>query len=441
MSLDGFNACVRFGFGARGNELQDIGADPKGWLLNQLQPGPPVPPLVAKRARAGGVVGQSVKEIRQAEVSVGKRSIRLTRHIFQEETCNRLLNHIQTDSPFYERLVVFWSNHFSVSASKSQLGGLVNEYEVQAIRPHVNGYFKDMLKAVMKHPAMLIYLDNVRSMGPNSPQGKRREKGLNENLAREILELHTLGVNGGYSQKDVISLAGVITGWGLKNSPNGPLIQFAFNQAVHEPGSKNLLGYSIKEEGLAEGENALTLLAEHPSTAKHIAIKLARHFISDQPPKEAVDVLAQSFMRSGGHLPTVMQTLIDLKQTWEQPLSKLKTPYEYVVSVIRASQLELNKQQLMGSLRQVNFEVFNAPSPAGFDDVSQAWSGPDSIMKRIEWAYHLAKKVSTERHPVQMAERLLGSGLSAQTRQTIVRAPSAVDSIALMFASPEFQRR
>jgi uncharacterized protein (DUF1800 family) len=290
---------------------------------------------------------------------------------------------------------------------------------------------------------MLFYLDNMNSMGNNSFFGQRLKKGgLNENLAREIMELHTLGVNGGYTQDDVIALAKIITGWSLKRRPpDGLIIEHIFNPRMHETGDKILLGKNFVENGEQEGIDALTMLAEHPATARHIATKIARHFISDTPPQTAIDAIAKSFLDTKGHLPTVMKTLIDCDETWKYPLEKLKTPYEFMISALRLTGFEPPQQLIIRSFAALNYRIFNATSPAGFDDIADAWSAPDAIMKRIEWGHKLAGRLPKNIIPTELAQTALGDNIGMLTQQAIERAASGVDAIALLFASPEFQRR
>jgi len=260
-------------------------------------------------------------------------------------------------------------------------------------------------------------------------------------LAREIMELHTLGVGSGYTQEDVIALANIITGWTLDRGSDGPIIAYKFQPLAHEPGSKTLLGKTFGENGEQEGIDALTMLATHPATANHIAKKLVRHFVGDNPPALAVQIVADSFMKSGGHLPTVMNTLISLDEAWNTPLAKFKTPYEYVISALRLTGIEPTPQQAVMGLEALNFRVFNASSPAGYDDIAESWAAPDAVIKRIEWGQKLSQRLPAATNPIQLAQAGLGDALSAITKQTIERAASGADGIALLLASPEFQRR
>lgn len=436
-----FHASARFGLGAKPGELRAIGGDPRGWLMQQLR-APKIPPEVKKREGGAALVEDAVNAIRKNDSEKAAQTIMKGREIYIRETGNRMLAHLRSDQPFVEQLVLFWSNHFTVSIQKPLLMPIVNPYEAEAIRPHVNGYFRDMLLAVTRHPAMLFYLDNVQSTGPDSRAGKNRGKGRNENLAREILELHTLGVNGGYTQADVIALADIITGWALEDGGiTGAKPAYKFRPFMHQPGEKTLLGQRFREDGEAEGIAALTMLARHPATAKHIATKLARRFIDDAPPAAAVETIAASFLKSDGHLPTVMQTLINLNEAWQRPLAKFKTPYEFVVSALRLTGITPTPEQTAMGLEALNYRPFNAGSPAGDGDTAEVWAAPDAVMKRIEWGHRLAQRLPAGIDPMQLASLGLGDIMSASTKQAIQRAASGAEGIALLLASPEFQRR
>ena len=230
---------------------------------------------------------------------------------------------------FVERLVAFWSNHFCISATKGEPARIwAGSFEREAIRPHVLGRFADMLKAVEQHPAMLFFLDNQQSLGPDSRAGQNRKRGLNENLAREIMELHTLGVGGGYTQDDVTSLARIITGWTFAG-PQGKLGapgSFVFNANAHQPGPQLLLGKTYDDNGVAQGEAALADIARHPSTAKFIATKFARHFVADDPPPALVARLQDVFRKTDGDLKALAAALVDSDEAWQAPLTKMRTP-------------------------------------------------------------------------------------------------------------------
>ncbi len=435
-----FQAAARFGLGARVDELRRIDSDPRGWLTEQLH-NPRIPEAVTVRHGGDRLVRKVVNGVRKRMLGDAENAAVAMKDVYIAETGARFAAQIRSEQPFVERMVLFWSNHFTVSVQKPVIAGLANRYEVEAIRPHLNGRFEDMLLAVASHPAMLFYLDNVQSFGPNSRVGRRRGRGLNENLAREILELHTLGVDGGYGQADVIALAEILTGWTLARGRNGPRIQFRFQPAVHEPGTKTLLGRRFPEDGEQEGVAALRMLARHPATARRVAEKLSRHYIADQPPPETVARLSRAYLDSDGHLPTVMEALIDTDSAWRPPLTKLKTPYEFALSALRLTDIEPTPRQTVMGLEALNFRAFNAPSPEGYPDTAQSWAAPDAIKKRIEWAHKLAQRVPARTDPMHLAAQAIGPVMSPTTRQTIARAASGKDGVALLLASPEFQRR
>jgi uncharacterized protein (DUF1800 family) len=455
-------AVNRFGLGAAPGELAAAASDPRGWLATQTKSVPELPALAGlppssetlkeyprwiatlRMARGGdttmGVDGQPV--LRGIEQNF--------REFFGpgllKEVGARLAAGATTQSPFHERLALFWANHFTVSAEKPVIFAVVGSFEREAIRPHVGGRFVDMLMASTKHPAMILYLDNNLSVrpgfqgpafgAPNAP----RLTGLNENLAREILELHTLGVNGGYTQADVTTFARVLTGWTVGGPNNSG---FAFVPRRHDAGQKTILGKAYAEEGIAQGEAVLRDLAAHPATATHIATKLARHFISDEPPAAAVERIARAFRESSGHLPTVYAALLESPEAWETPLAKLKSPIEYIVSCLRSipSAREAKPEALFFKLREMGQRPFFAPSPQGWPDTAAAWAGADGLWKRIEWAGALAARTASRIDPLALARESYGDAVSEATHLAVSRAESRQQGLALWLASPEFQRR
>ena len=300
----------------------------------------------------------------------------------------------------------------------------------------------DLLVAVESHPAMLVYLDNVQSIGPDSIGGRRRNKGLNENLAREVMELHTLGVKGGYSQEDVTSFAKVLTGWTITPLKDADPGRFRFLPQIHQPGDKIVLGRRYPDEGKQEADAVLHDLAHHPSTARFIATKLARHFIADDPPPAAIDRLARRFQDSGGDLAAVTRALVAAPEAWPDSPTKIKTPNELVISAFRAlGGYPGEPLRLVRSLGVLDQAPFSAPSPAGWPDKAANWIGPESTMKRIEWAHAVAEKLPPTDSPLVLAADVLGPTVSAETKFAVEHAASAPDGLAYVLASPEFQRR
>ncbi|MDC7674576.1 DUF1800 domain-containing protein [Asticcacaulis machinosus] len=339
---------------------------------------------------------------------------------------------------FNERLVVFWANHFAVAANRSlPVGVLAGAYEREAIRPRIFGNFADLLVAAESHPAMLIYLDNQQSIGPNSRANRKGARGLNENLAREILELHTLGVNGGYAQSDVTSFAKVITGWGVDRKSG----QFGFNANQHEPGPQTVMGKTYDQPGQAQGTAVLRDLAGHPATAKHIAYKLARHFVADTPPPSLVSKLEKSFAESGGNLTAVYAALIDAPESWAPQPTKIRSPQEHMIAMLRASDTNMRPAAIVASLKAMGQPLWEPPGPNGFADTADVWASPEGLSTRLEVANSLSINVAERLDARELSQSLFGAALSESTRTAIARAESRTQGLAILFMSPEFMRR
>jgi uncharacterized protein (DUF1800 family) len=364
---------------------------------------------------------------------------------FRTEALARLQRASVAECGFAERLVVFWSNHFCISANKGGLARMwAGSFEREAIRPYVLGRFVDMLKAVEQHPAMLFFLDNQQSLGPDSRAGINRQRGLNENLAREIMELHTLGVNGGYTQDDVTSLARVITGWTFAGR-QGVLGQpgtFVFNNNAHEPGAQRVLGKVYEAGGLAQGEAVLADIARHPSTAKFIATKFARHFVADDPPPALVARLQDVFTKTDGDLRLLANALVDSDEAWTAPLSKMRSPYEYLVATGRIlSRVPEEPGRYLGGLNVLGQPLWSPAGPNGFPDTNAAWAAPEGMKLRLDIAAQVASKLPDAVDPRELLELVAANAASDETRRTIERAESRQQAMALLLMSPEFQRR
>ncbi len=458
-------AANRFGLGARPEDATGIGADPTDWLRAQLTGREPESSGTPESAQTLIRIGelQLARRVSQAARSRGNEPPEVSQEAIREYTqfiggeyraqaVRRSVAAIRSEQPFRERLVQFWANHFAVSTDKQPIGAIAGHYENEAIRPHVTGNFLDMLRAVERHPAMILYLDNQASIGPDSRAAKLasrfrdREFGLNENLAREILELHTLGVDGGYAQADVTEFARVLTGWSV-GSDNGPLRggepgEFHFRSRVHEPGSKTILGKRYAEDGLDEGEAVLTDLARHPSTARHIATKLARHFVADEPPAALIERLTAAFLETDGELMPVYEALIDAQESWVEPLAKYKTPNDYVISALRALDfVPEREQQVLAVMTQLGQPPLRPGSPAGWPDTAAHWNGGDALLKRIEWVSAIGRAAGNAVDPVELGDRILGPVLGEHSALGIARAESASQGLAMLLAAPEFQRR
>jgi len=487
-------AANRFGLGARPGELEAIGAHAPDWLIAQLKGAPPVVSNASLRS-SESVLIETMEVRREQREAGGKKALKgaraaakagtsgdasagaggnaaaddpaaraaaiqnllklpqVYRPIYIDEATARLRHAATTDRPFVERLTQFWTNHFAVSIDKIAVLGLAGAFEREAIRPHVLGNFTDLLLAVEQHPAMLLYLDNYLSVGPGSRVARmaarrqsERKVGINENLAREILELHTLGVNGGYTQADVTTFAQVLTGWSIGGDfgrlKDGEPGKFTFREALHEPGAKTVLGKRYSEDGESQGKAVLRDVAAKPATANFIATKLARHFIADEPPPAAVEKIAKSFMKSRGDLPTVYRTLVELGDSWAQPFAKFKTPTDYIVSSFRALELPVDTSRRgLASFELLGQRTWSPGSPAGWPDRGADWDGASALMKRIEWADAVGQRVGARQNASDLAPRLLGATLSDDTRKAISRAASGAQALTLLLTAPEFLRR
>jgi uncharacterized protein (DUF1800 family) len=482
--LDAALALSRFGLGARDGSLTAISADPRGALRQEITgralampAGPelrPTPALLAdlveyqkerklERERKNEKVGtpEPARPVSRRAMMTGGQTaaaanpappatVERPQLVFLAEVEARFNGTLREPAiGFPERLTMFWANHFAVAVSKGPaLRVLAGAFEREAIRPHLFGRFEDMLMAVETHPAMLAFLDNQQSIGPDSRAGGRSKRGLNENLAREIMELHTLGVDGGYSQRDVTALSRIITGWTIERDQKGPhgvpLGQpgtFVFNPNAHEPGPQSLLGASYPDNGVEQGRAALRALARHPSTARHIATKLARHFVADTPPPSLVARLADTFARTRGDLPALYLALIDSDEAWTPALVKMRSPLEYVVALLRASGERPKPQQIAGTLHALGQPIWNPAGPNGFPDTVDAWASSEGLATRIDVANLIAAATPGNDDPRRFARAILGPLLSPQTDKAMARAADRKQALSLAYLSPEFQRR
>jgi len=337
-----------------------------------------------------------------------------------------------------ERLVWFWSNHFCVNADATVMAG---GYEREAIRPNVLGRFVDMLQAAEAHPAMLLYLNNALSVGPNSVAGINRDRGINENLAREILELHTLGVRTGYSQADVTSFAKILTGWTIRETVSDPDHggEFVFLRRAHEPGPQTVIGRDYPDNGVEQGRAVLVDLARHPATARHIATKLARHFVADEPPPALVDRLATRFLDTEGDLREVARALIAAPEAWTPEQAKIKRPAEWIVAGLRATGRSGDIGRIVGGLNLLGEPLWRPPSPKGFPDDNAAWL--QGLAQRLDIANTVAQRLGDQLDPAAVAEAAIGPLASAETRRAIASAESKPQALTMLLMAPEFLRR
>lgn len=364
---------------------------------------------------------------------------------FRAEALARLQRATLATCGFTERLVAFWSNHFCISATKGELARIwAGAFEREAIRPHVLGRFADMLKAVEQHPAMLFFLDNQQSLGPDSRAGQNRKRGLNENLAREIMELHTLGVGGGYSQEDVTALARIITGWTFagRQGQLGTPGSFVFNTNAHQPGAQMLLGKSYEATGLAQGEAALADIARHPSTANFIAAKFVRHFVADEPPPALVARLREIFVKTDGDLKALATALVDSDEAWKAPLTKMRSPYDFLVASGRLlARVPEDPGRYLNGLNLLGQPLWSPSGPNGFADTNAAWAAPEGMKLRLDIAAQIGARLGNNIDPLDLLEFAAADAASIETRRAVERAESRQQALALLLMSPEMQRR
>ncbi|MBS0221242.1 MAG: DUF1800 family protein [Proteobacteria bacterium] len=485
--LDAALALSRFGLGAHDGSLAAIASDPRGALRQEItsralaiptglelrptsellvelfafekerqrerkgsasvvnSPGPNSP-TAGQQSR----VGRMPKMADTPAAGVPNMMNNLPQRVFLAEVDARFNGTIRGPViGFPERLAMFWANHFAVAVSKGPaLRVTAGAFEREAIRPHVFGRFENMLLAVETHPAMLAFLDNQQSIGPDSRAGTRSKRGLNENLAREIMELHTLGVDGGYTQRDVTSLARILTGWTIERGQRGPHGvplgrpgTFVFNTNAHEPGPQSLLGVTYRDDGVEQGRAALRDLGRHPSTARHIALKLARHFVADVPPPALVSRLTDAFTRTRGDLSAVYLVLIGSEEAWTPELVKIRSPIEYVVALLRATGERPKPQAIAGTLNALGQPLWNPSGPNGFADTVDAWASSEGLATRIDLANLIAAATPRNDDPRRFAQAILGPLLSPHTEHAMARAEDRKQALSLAYLSPEFQRR
>jgi uncharacterized protein (DUF1800 family) len=432
MEKDGLHAVRRFGFGRRG--MEPVPDDPQYWIASQLdtpdpllaQPGPSIlTAALADRAfqtarKDGMVPNGGMAALHDQEMTA------LMRHA------------VDTDLPARERLVWFWSNHFTVSSRAGEWSmGLLGAYVQEAIRPHVTGRFVDLVRAVMRHPAMLYYLNNVTSVGPNSAVGLKQHLGVNENLARECLELHTLGVQSGYTQQDVTAFAAILSGRSFERNGDAP--GFVFRADWHEPGAKTFMGRTYLE-GFDASEAALSWIAEHPATRRHIATQLVQHFVADVPPPQCVARVETVLRDTDGDLKQAVLAIAGMKEAW-QPLTKIRAPAEYVIAVQRA--LDLPPQpadQLRFAARDLGQQFMGPLLPNGWPDTADDWIFGEALLKRADWAMTRATRSGAPAAEV-VATATLGGRCSQSTLSAIRACPNKAEALATLLASPEFMRR
>ena len=412
--------------------------------LKQLDSIDRKPSQMYKQDMALGKQLNNLQLSQEQRTKVNEERTDLRRQIINEAVYSHLARAIYSNRQLQEVMVDFWFNHFNVYVDKGPTRFWINDYENQ-IRNNAFGSFRDLLAVTAKHPAMLVYLDNKFNVAPNSPKGLKTKKGLNENYARELMELHTLGVDGGYTQDDVIVLARILTGWGVnfynkKENQQG----FVFDKNSHDFQDKVFLGHQISASGIEEGEKALDILASHPATARNISYKLAQYFVADKPPSSLVDLLTQKFLDSKGDIKVVLNTLIhssefNSPQYYKQ---KFKTPYQYLISLVRIAQIETaDIKRMQGMFTQLSMPVYKCLSPTGYKNTRSAWLNPQAMLQRISFATAIARGSLNKDYPIELQQLKTNLGETSQhTKQVIAKNPKKLNS-ALIMGSPEAMYR
>jgi uncharacterized protein (DUF1800 family) len=474
MALDPQGAALalhRFGLGPRPGTIAAIAADPRGALiadLNQPNAGmvsdagllssgaanrvafeynaarnaakrreAAAAKLIADNAAAQNPAHDNAGGTKEAKPPVASENP--VRENFFREANAHYTAALTAEIGYVERLVWFWSNHFCVNADVTVMAGA---YEREAIRPHVLGKFADLLLAAESHPAMLIYLDNASSIGPDSVAGINRSRGINENLGREILELHTLGVRAGYQQSDVVSLAKSITGWTIYPTDSNPDHggEFLYHPRFHEPGPETVLGKVYGDEGQAQGRAVLADLARHPATAEHVATKLVRHFIADEPPPALIDLLKTTFLETDGDLMRVSRALVEAPEAWSPDQAKIKHPSEWLIACARAAGAgDAHVRLTVPAQTRLGEPLWRPPAPKGFGDANNDWL--DGLAHRLDTANAIAQTFGDNLDPNAMMEASIGPLASDETRRAVARAETRQQALTLLLMSPEFQRR
>ncbi|MGO7674250.1 DUF1800 family protein [Rhizobium ruizarguesonis] len=497
-------AAIRFGYGFRPGEAPP---DSKDELIGQLRKGAaatPDFPLGGPDMRHQAILSlqAQLQQIRQDAKTVTddttqremrKGVQRQAQQQFQHDANLRLMQAVLSPYGFYERLATFWTDHFSTSANKSlPMRLIVPLYEAEAIRPFISGKFGDLLRSATAHPAMLIYLDQADSLGPDSAGGIKRNKGLNENLGRELLELHTLGAGSGYTQADVTAAAMVLTGLTIDRKE----MDIAFRPSISEPGAHEVLGVSYGGRGRRRSRDdyldMLDDLALHPKTAAHISRKLAVHFIADQPDEGMVSDMAEAWKKTDGDLTAVYTAMLDHPAAWRDEGAKARQPFDYVVTGLRAlnagpvngvvgSFLAANQQGTdegdmaantpgmagspvptdpagearekrlkafrtaralgQGALRRMGQPTWLPPSPAGFEEGFSAWITGSQLAERLAWARRAAAQFGRDEDPREFLKSTLADAARDETIRVVSQAPNKISGLTLVLASPEFNRR
>lgn len=445
------HALSRFGLGAKPGERETIAEDPAAWVAEQLAATPDDNLAYEGRPRTSEIAelstnAQQLRRQAAMDPSLSDAADQARSDLFNvymDDVVARFKQSAATTTPIQERLVHFWTNHFTVSAAKNDVRPFVGAFEREAIRPNLQRSFYDMLVAAEQHPAMLTYLDNTRSIGPNSPAGLRRDAGINENLAREILELHTVSTAAEYTQADVEAFAKIITGWTVELSPlnTADIGTFKFEERFHEPGTHTVLGTDYAENGVEQGENLLRDLALHSATANFVATKLVRHFVSDTPAAEDIDIVANTFLSTDGDLSAVHSAVLGLTNAWLPNFSKFRQPEEFLIALGRSAGIPAQFENLIPTiLKEMGQQVYGPPSPAGWPDVGGYWLSGQSVMRRADVSFVTGRQLGGA-DSVTLLEDLYGDLLSAETRDILTGVRSQITGLSMALASPELLYR
>jgi len=452
----------RLTFGAKPGQAAAIAPDMGKWLELQLHP----QSIVDKAGVDALAPFQSAlagpEELRAAEEAMrdeGEKKGQIKREQILEIQMTALARHTASERQLYEVAVDFWTNHFSVSLNKGPVRYLAADFVERAIRPNALGKFLDLLKATAHHPAMLVYLDNAQSVSPKpGTQAALKGRGLNENYARELLELHTVGVNAGYTQDDVIAVARILSGWSVT-----PDAEFLFRARVHDTSTKTVMGKTFANNGVREGEELLEWLASHPATIEHVCRRLCARLVADDPPKEAIAAAAAAWKASDGDIAQVVRGIVADPSFWAARGGKIKSPLELVVSAVRAVDAQLDDVGLARVLGRLGQPLLLAPAPTGYADTSDAWLSTAGALERMDVALGIAagrlpgvkieidRVLPAEAPDATMArlDAMVAGGLQPKTRAVIARwlakppnkQQGRMLALALTLASPEFQRQ
>ncbi|MEL6208773.1 MAG: DUF1800 domain-containing protein [Pseudomonadota bacterium] len=442
-------AAIRFGYGFHRDQAAPSGPGALFDTLGVAQRTPmpvPIAGLAERRKRLDALIAERKSGGKGPEFQEMRKAMRRDA---MRDAAQVVFRRAVSPHGFYERLAAFWADHFTIAGRNAGQLFVAPTFEPEALRPHLMGSFGEMLSAVVQHPVMLSYLDQVSSFGPNSRAGKRRGKGLNENLAREVLELHTLGVGGPYAQRDVRELAELLTGYGVHRGFG----KFRFFQQRAEPGAETVLGQSYGGDP-AEASHALEFLqdvAVHEVTARHMASKLAVHFIADQPDPDLVAHIAAAWRNSGGDLPSVYQALLEHPASWRVPFAKIRQPSGLVAATMRAMGVTIQDLdgplargvRLVRALRDLGQPLLQPPGPDGWPEEAEAWITPQGLAARLSFAGKVGQLIArrSDVDPRRFAEGVLRDALRPETGFAVGGAPDRWEGFALVLASPEFNRR